>query len=116
MAVLYRSSFIEKEIAETLERAGIPAAPLTRRGHDVPLPTDRVSLVTFHSSKGLEYPIVAIPGLGFLPNAHESEADEVRLTYVAMTRATQQLFLTCHRDSPFVRRLIAIGVQQSERP
>jgi superfamily I DNA/RNA helicase len=116
MAVVYRSAFIEKQIADTFEQGGIPAAPLTKRAGETPLPMDRVSLVTFHSSKGLEYPIVAIPGLGFLPNAHESEADEVRLTYVAMTRATQQLFLTCHRDSPFVRRLIAIGVQQSERP
>jgi superfamily I DNA/RNA helicase len=110
MAVLYRSTFIEKEIVETLERAGIPAAPLTKRSGEMPLPVDRVSLVTFHSSKGLEYPIVAIPGLGFLPHPHETEADEARLAYVAMTRATQRLFLSCHRDSPFVRRLLAIGV------
>lgn len=110
MAVLYRSVFIEKEIAEALDRAGIPAAPLTKRGGEVPLPVDRVSLVTFHSSKGLEYPIVAIPGLGFLPHVHETEADETRLVYVAMTRATQRLFLSCHRDSLFVRRLRAIGV------
>ncbi len=113
MAVVYRSAFIEKEIVEAFERAEIPAAPLTKRGAGLPLPVDRVSLVTFHSSKGLEYPIVAIPGFGFLPNAHESDADEVRLAYVAMTRATQQLLLTCHRDSLFVRRLIAVGVRHS---
>jgi superfamily I DNA/RNA helicase len=113
MAVIYRAAFIEKEIAEAFERAGIPAAPVAKRNGGAPVPTDRVGLVTFHSSKGLEYPIVAIPGFGFLPNAHEQESDEVRLAYVAMTRATERLILTCHRDSVFVRRLSAAGVHHS---
>jgi superfamily I DNA/RNA helicase len=104
---VYRAGFIGKEIAAAFARAGVPTAYLMKRGSDARSPADAVSLVTFHSSKGLEYPIVAIPGFGFLPNAHESEADEVRLAYVAMTRATQRLILTCHRDSPFVRRLSA---------
>jgi superfamily I DNA/RNA helicase len=70
-----------------------------------------VNLVTFHSSKGLEYRVVAIPGLGFMPNARFSEADEVRLAYVAMTRTTEHLLLTYDRESPFVRRLIAAGAK-----
>jgi superfamily I DNA/RNA helicase len=113
MAVIYRAAFIENEIADAFERAGIPAAPVPKRNGEAPAPTDRVGLVTFHSSKGLEYPIVAIPGFGFLPNAHEPESDEVRLAYVAMTRATERLILTCHRDSAFVRRLSAAGVHHS---
>ena len=42
---------------------------------------------------------VAIPGLGFMPNARFSEADEVRLAYVAMTRMTEHLLLTYDRES-----------------
>ena len=73
--------------------------------------SDKVSLVTFHSSKGLEYRVVAIPGVGFLPSPRESESDEVRLAYVAMTRATERLIVTCDRESVFVRRLVAAGAK-----
>jgi superfamily I DNA/RNA helicase len=59
--------------------------------------------------KGLEYRVVAILGCGFMPNARFSEADEVRLAHVAMTRTTERLLLTYDRESPFVRRLIAGG-------
>jgi superfamily I DNA/RNA helicase len=71
--------------------------------------TDSVKLVTFHSSKGFEYPVVAIPGFGFLPDARELEQHELRLAYVAMTRATDRLIMTCHRITPFVKRLRKAG-------
>ena len=64
-----------------------------------------VKLLTMHSSKGLEFPVVFIPGVGFMPNKSQAIADEARLLYVAMTRATEYLELTCDRDSAFVRRL-----------
>jgi ATP-dependent DNA helicase UvrD/PcrA len=59
---------------------------------------ERVSLMTLHASKGLEFPIVFIVGCedGYIP-FRRSDADpreERRLFYVAMTRAKQQLYLT----------------------
>ena len=33
-----------------------------------------------------------------------AEADEVRLPYVAMTRTTERLFMTYHRESGFAKR------------
>ena len=45
--------------------------------------------MTMHRSKGLEFPVVFIPGLGHLPNPHGEVADEARLLYVAMTRAIE---------------------------
>lgn len=63
--------------------------------------TDSVVLMTLHSSKGLEFPVVFITGLeeSVLPHsralydAAEME-EERRLMYVGMTRAKQQLYLT----------------------
>ncbi len=60
--------------------------------------------MTIYSSKGLEFPIVAIVGIGFMPTKIDKSEDEARLLYVGMTRATEQLFMTASRDSAFVQR------------
>jgi DNA helicase-2/ATP-dependent DNA helicase PcrA len=62
---------------------------------------NRVSLMTLHCAKGLEYPLVFIVGMeeGILP--HHRRGDEIadleeerRLFYVGMTRAKERLFLS----------------------
>jgi DNA helicase-2/ATP-dependent DNA helicase PcrA len=60
-----------------------------------------VTLMTLHSAKGLEFPVVFITGLeeGIFPHAKsvndEAELEEERrLCYVGMTRAKEKLFLT----------------------
>ncbi|MEN9228735.1 MAG: DNA helicase PcrA [Gloeomargarita sp. GMQP_bins_120] len=62
---------------------------------------DRVTLMTLHASKGLEFPVVFLVGLeqGLFPNfraLHDPAAleEERRLCYVGMTRAKERLFLT----------------------
>ena len=63
---------------------------------------DRVSLLTMHAAKGLEFPVVFVIGLedGILPlrwrngTTAEDLSEERRLFYVAMTRAEDRLFLT----------------------
>ena len=64
--------------------------------------SEKVSLMTMHAAKGLEFPVVFIAGCekDFIPFKHERDEytdinEERRLFYVAMTRAQEELYLTC---------------------
>ncbi|WP_412501283.1 DNA helicase II [Shewanella chilikensis] len=63
--------------------------------------TDAVQLMTLHSAKGLEFPLVFMAGVeeGLFPSQLSLEEgdrleEERRLCYVGMTRAMQQLYIT----------------------
>jgi DNA helicase II / ATP-dependent DNA helicase PcrA len=62
----------------------------------------RVMMMTLHSAKGLEFPLVFIAGLeeGLFPHSRSSDdqaelEEERRLCYVGMTRAQRKLYLGC---------------------
>lgn len=104
MAILYRSKFMGEQICQQFEQAQLPIEWVSRdndsRNYDADAPS--VKLITMHSSKGLEFPVVFVPGIGFLPNSQSTPAEEARLLYVAMTRAIDRLVMTCDRKSEFV--------------
>lgn len=66
---------------------------------------DKVSLMTLHSAKGLEFPVVFLVGLeqGICPHVRSLNdplalEEERRLCYVGITRAQEQLFLSYARE------------------
>lgn len=107
MAVVYRADFIGEEVTKRLRAAGIPVQWLgegeRKRGFDPG--KDSVKVMTMHSSKGLEFPVVALPGLGYMPFRDQDLLEEAKLLYVAMTRAMEMLLMTCHRETEFVTRI-----------
>ena len=44
-------------------------------------------------SKGLVFPVVALPGVGHMPAKGEDEQEAARVFYVAATRASQRLVI-----------------------
>ncbi|MFZ9092562.1 MAG: 3'-5' exonuclease, partial [Planctomycetaceae bacterium] len=66
---------------------------------------DAVQLMTLHSAKGLEFPVVFIAGMeeGLFPHRMSADSlsgleEERRLCYVGITRAREKLYL-CHAES-----------------
>lgn len=66
---------------------------------------EKVSLMTMHSAKGLEYDVVFIVGAseGTCPHSRSKTLDDIReernLFYVSMTRARKELFIFRHKIS-----------------
>jgi superfamily I DNA/RNA helicase len=67
--------------------------------------SDKIKVMTMKVSKGLEFPVVALPGVGHMPAAGEDEKDAARVFYVAATRATQRLVIGVGGGSAFGQRL-----------
>ncbi|MBF9014176.1 MULTISPECIES: ATP-dependent helicase [unclassified Oceanispirochaeta] len=88
-------------LAEFLELIELDQASLEEEEHDI----NRVTLITMHNTKGLEFDRVFITGLedGLFPRGAESDDEEEieeerRLFYVSITRARKELYLTsCRR-------------------
>ncbi|MEM9442160.1 MAG: UvrD-helicase domain-containing protein, partial [Pseudomonadota bacterium] len=80
----------------------VDAVPLATEADCFDPRADRVSLLTIHAAKGLEFPVVFMTGMedGILPltfgkaSKGASLGEERRLAFVGMTRAMDRLFLT----------------------
>jgi superfamily I DNA/RNA helicase len=104
MAIICRNYSIMEMCGQALERKRLPHQVRRKSGSFQPN-ADTIKVMTMHVSKGLEFPLVVLPGIGQLPTQGEDEQAEAQLFYVASTRATSQLILTSSGDSIFSRRL-----------
>lgn len=110
IAILFRLNSQRALLEEALNRSGIPYQINQERDYEDPEQSlvnafkhsggsDKVSLMTLHASKGLEFPVVFIVGCEekLLPLEIEGlntlREEERRLLYVGMTRAKENLFL-----------------------
>lgn len=91
--------FLE-QVALVADADQLPTAP-DAEGERLADQLGQVTLMTLHTAKGLEFPVVFLTGMehGIFPHARsltdEKElAEERRLAYVGLTRARQRLFLS----------------------
>ncbi len=96
---------VDEGLREFIDRASL-ATPLDEGGQG-----DMVTLMTLHSAKGLEFPVVFMVGMeeGFLPHALSLDSlagleEERRLCYVGITRAQEILFLVRTRTRLYYGR------------
>lgn len=94
----------EKESAENTLAEFLEGITLASDVDEVDENQEQVTLMTLHSAKGLEFPVVFLVGMeegifpGYRSIQEEAELEEERrLCYVGMTRAKEHLFLTCAR-------------------
>lgn len=105
-------SYFHKTMEDMLNTLAFGQAHDLKRSGQDSCPSDAVTLMTLHASKGLEFPVVFLYGLkqGILPlKTGKGPADldeERRLMYVGMTRARDELILTTSEEpSPFLEEI-----------
>ena len=64
-----------------------------------------LQIMTMKVSKGQEFPVVALLGLGHVPPKGEDEQEAARVFYMAATRATQRLVIGAGGDAKFGGKL-----------
>ena len=101
----------EREMQESTLEAFLEHVALVSDVDDLDADPDRVTLMTMHASKGLEFPSVFIVGVehGILPHERSledpaAEEEERRLLFVGITRAEQQLQLSYWQRRTFRRQ------------
>ena len=92
MAVLCPTHEIRDLCARTLAQRKLPLENRLGAGDFNP-GSNKIKVMTLHASKGLEFPVVALVGVGQMPTSGEDEKEAARLIYVGATRASHRLII-----------------------
>ena len=106
-AILVPDQYVGKTLVEELSMHGIDAHFYP--GREIDLSSRKVKVMTLHSAKGLEFPIVCLAELDvmarFMPEDDEEfyewQSEKRRLLYVGMTRAMRGLLVVKPNDDYF---------------
>ena len=100
VAIEFEEEFAENSLTEFLEGISLSSDIDGLEDTD-----DSVTLMTLHSAKGLEYPVVFLVGMeegifpGYKSIGEQKELEEERrLCYVGITRAKSNLYMTCAKQ------------------
>lgn len=98
-----------KRLAGVFERRGIPFTIINKENSDLfDRGEDTVKIMTVHSAKGHEFPVVFVFALEALPNIDPGDPttrSRARVGFVGGTRAKDQLLITYTRDNAFLEKL-----------
>ncbi len=67
--------------------------------------TDRVSLISIHSAKGLDFDLVYLMGVDRIQPQDDTRDHLIRLLYVAITRAKHRLVIPYVEESEFIVKM-----------
>jgi hypothetical protein len=111
MAVLYAASYQGEMLVKELKRLSIPHLWIsTKKDKETYQPVlEQVSILTIHSSKGLEFPRVIMLGVGQLNDDEKQRAQRARLLYVGMTRAMECLLITTSGENIYSQKLADVA-------
>ena len=104
----YDNRALPMRILNKLERSGIPSTWVSQdvRAKEVfDVTTDRVSLISIHSAKGLDFELVYLMGVDHIPSTEKTKKNLLPLIYVAMTRAKHRLIIPYVEETAFIRRM-----------
>jgi len=107
MAVLCADTKTRDLCARTLAQRKLPIENRISPGHFDPT-SNKIKVMTMKVSKGLEFPVVALPGVGHMPAPGEDEKEAARVFYVAATRATQRLVIGTSGNGTLINTLTSL--------
>ena len=105
IAIVAKSWNYLEDVSTHLLNHGLDAHLLKGQKSEAYYEEGKIQLITLHSSKGLEFPVVFLVGINhnILPYSDEKEEEERKLLYVGMTRAKELLYMSSSaKESRFI--------------
>ena len=110
----YDNKDLPHRLRRSLESAGIPVKWVSedvRAKEMFDITTDRVSLISVHSAKGLDFDLVYLVGVGHIIPTVSNRVYLTGLLYVAITRARHRLVIPFVEKTEFIEKLITCNTK-----
>jgi hypothetical protein len=105
----YGSRDLPRKLQKTLEQSGIPVKWVSedvRAKEMFDITTDRVSLISIHSAKGLDFDLVYLVNIENIIPDDKTRAHFLGVVYVALTRAKHRLVILFSRKTEFIEKML----------